>query len=262
MLSPPPPAPSRRILWVVVGLVSGVLLSSIVSVVVIEAAGFEFDVPAGIGSDIGRTAMQVKTDQPLDDHRVPLGLAAVLQVPLWVGLLGAPFLARREGLQWRRDLGLSMRGVDVPLGLVIGLGLQLVVVPLLYVPIFEIFGDQDVEEVARSVVGGADGCLDVAALITMVVVGAPIVEEIFFRGLLHRATAEHFSRRGSSGAVLAVGVSSLVFAASHFQLLQFPALFVVGVVTASLVHVTRRLGPAIWAHIGFNGTTVVGLLLF
>lgn len=261
MLPPPPPAPSRRILWVVAGLLAGIFLSATISVAVIEAAGYELDVPAGIGSDVGRTVMQLATDQPLNDGRVPLVLAAVLQIPLWIGLLGAPWLARRDGLDWRRDLGLEMRAIDIPVGFAVGVALQLVVVPLLYVPIFEIFGDQDVSEVARSLVGGADGWLEILAVFAMVVVGAPLVEEIFFRGLLHRAVAEQLGGRVRGGIVLAVAVSSVVFAASHFQLLQFPALVLVGVVTAGFVQATDRLGPAIWTHVGFNATTVVVLLL-
>ena len=32
-------------------------------------------------------------------------------------------------------------------------------------------------------------------------------------------------------------------------------------VLSLLVHRSGRLGPAIWAHVGFNATTVVALLL-
>ena len=242
------------------GLFAGVFLSALVAPVVLAGGDYDLDVGAGIGTDVGRTAMQVATDQPLVDRRVPLALAALLQLPLWVGLRGAPLLARRWGLRWRRDLGLRQRWFDVPAGLVAGVMLQLVVVPVLYIPIFELIGDQDVGEAARSLVGRADGWLDLAALVVMVVVGAPLVEEIFFRGLLHRAVAEQLAPRGRGGVALAVVVSSTVFAASHLQPLQFPALFVVGVVTASMVQVSGRLGPALWTHVGFNATTVVLLL--
>ncbi len=244
-----------------VGLGTGILLSAFIGAAVIEAAGYDIDVPAGVGSDVGRTMMQLATEQPLDDHRVPLALAAVLQVPLWAGMLGAVLLARREGLRWVRDLALSMRWFDVPIGVAIGVALQLLVVPLIYIPIFEIFGDQDLSEAARALVGSADGWVDVVAAIVMVVIGAPLVEELFFRGFLHRAVAEQLGSRGSAGIVAALCVSSLIFAMAHFQLLQLPALFVVGLATASLLQFTRRLGPAIWAHVGFNATTVVFLVL-
>ena len=261
MLSPPPPAPARRVVWAMVGLGTGILASAFIGAAVIEAAGYEIDVAAGIGTDVGRTAMQLATDQPLDDRRVPLALATVLQLPLWAAMMGAVLLARREGLEWVRDLAWSMRWFDVPVGVAIGVALQLVVVPLVYVPIFELFGDQDLSEAARALVGSADGWGDVVAAIVMVVIAAPLVEEVFFRGLLHGAVAEQLGGRGRGGVAVALVVSSLIFAMAHFQLLQLPALFVVGLVTAALLQFTRRLGPAIWAHVGFNATTVVFLVL-
>ena len=54
-------------------------------------------------------------------------------------------------------------------------------------------------------------------------------------------------------------LSSAVFAAVHFQALQFAGLFVFGLVAALLTVRSGRLGPAIWAHIGFNLTTVTVL---
>jgi uncharacterized protein len=67
-----------------------------------------------------------------------------------------------------------------------------------------------------------------------------------------------FERR--LGTVAAVIASSAFFAATHGQPLQFPALFVAGILFAVLVLMTGRLGPAIIAHMAFNVTTVVLLL--
>ena len=85
--------------------------------------------------------------------------------------------------------------------------------------------------------------------------GAPVVEELFYRGLLLRSLQRYLA----DGP--AVVLSGLVFAASHFELLQLPALAVVGVFLAVLVVRTGRLGPAIWCHIAFNTVTVVALAL-
>jgi membrane protease YdiL (CAAX protease family) len=51
------------------------------------------------------------------------------------------------------------------------------------------------------------------------------------------------------------------FALSHFQLIQFPALFVFGLVVGALAVRFGRLGPSIWTHAGFNLASVVLLLL-
>ena len=55
-------------------------------------------------------------------------------------------------------------------------------------------------------------------------------------------------------------ITAVLFGASHGQLLQFPALAAFGVVLGVIAHRTGRLGMNIWAHVGFNATTVVILL--
>ncbi|MDQ1494218.1 MAG: protease family protein, partial [Actinomycetota bacterium] len=95
----------------------------------------------------------------------------------------------------------------------------------------------------------------VVLLILVVAVAAPIVEEIFFRGLVLRSLERRMSRGW------AIVVSSAVFGAAHFEPLQFPALFLFGLVAAILATRTGRLGPGIWAHVAFNAVAVAGLLL-
>ena len=117
-----------------------------------------------------------------------------------------------------------------------------------------IFDDIDVSEPARELVDKATG-LGVFLLFLVVVVGAPVVEEIFYRGL----TLKAFEKK--MGGRLALVVTSLLFAFAHLQLIQFPALFLFGCVAAHLARKYDRLGRAVWAHVGFNATTVIALLL-
>ena len=93
-----------------------------------------------------------------------------------------------------------------------------------------------------------------AAMGAAVIVVAPVVEELFFRGLL---LGEMQRRWGTAAAVAA---SSVVFGATHFQPLQFPGLTAAGAVFAIAAVRTRRLGPAIAVHAGFNATTFVALV--
>ena len=51
-----------------------------------------------------------------------------------------------------------------------------------------------------------------------------------------------------------------MFGAVHLQLLQFPALTLIGLVLGWLTLRYGRLGPAIWAHIAFNAVATVMLL--
>ncbi|MFQ5556151.1 MAG: lysostaphin resistance A-like protein [Acidimicrobiales bacterium] len=242
-----------RIRWAVAGLLLGFVASVVVGAVVVTAGGYDEGVPAA-GSAAGRAVMQLVSGRDFHDGRMPLGLLVVLQVPLWVGLVGAPVVARRSGLRWREQMCWSMAPIDVPLGLAVGAVTQLVLVPALYVPIFRLFGSADVEEAARSLVGRAGGTLDVVALVAITLVGAPVAEEIMFRGLLHNAL------RARSSLRRATVVSAVLFGVSHFQVVQFPALVLVGVIHALLSARTGRLGTAIWAHVGFNAVTVVALL--
>jgi membrane protease YdiL (CAAX protease family) len=85
-------------------------------------------------------------------------------------------------------------------------------------------------------------------------VGAPLVEELFFRGLLFRALL------GRTPVPVAVVVSSLLFALAHFEAVQFAGLAVFGVVLALLAWRTGRLMPGIGAHAAFNLAAVVSVV--
>lgn len=237
-MRPPMPA-TTRLTWAAAGWAAGFVASFAAAVVALVG------VPAAAGDGPG-------SEDLLQDLSM-VGLVA-LQVPLWLGLLGTPMLARRYGLDWRSQLAWRMRAVDVGVGAGIGLALQLVVVPLLYWPILRIFGDLDVEGPARELTALAETSLEVVLLVVMTVMLAPLTEEVFFRGLLQGALRDRF------GPVRAVTIASLVFGITHFQVVQFPALVLVGVVNGFLVLRTGRLGPALWCHAAFNAVTVAVLL--
>jgi membrane protease YdiL (CAAX protease family) len=193
------------------------------------------------------------------DEDPGLAVRTLLQIPLWAGLLGVPLLAaRNKGNGARRDFGLEMRPLDVPLGLAIGIGLQLVVLPALYYPIFWLtdIDANDVSAPAQDLTNQATGTIGVVLLVLLVVIGAPIAEETFYRGLVLRS----LQKRGI-GAVGSVVFSAVIFGLSHFQLIQLPALLVFGLVAGTLAVRTGRLGPGIWTHVGFNLTSVVVLLM-
>jgi len=227
----------RRLLWAMSGWLGGTVASVMAATVALLIIG-------GASGDF-------------DTSDLTIGWIVLVQVPLWLGLLGAPALAGRAGLDWRRQLGWSMRAVDVPVGVGVGLALQLVLVPLLYVPIFWLFEDlapSDVESAARDLTDRVNTPFDVSALVLLTVVMAPLAEEVFFRGLVQGALQDGL------GPAVAVPVASVIFAASHLQLVQAPALVLVGVAHGLLMWRTGRLGAALWSHLAFNAVTVVVLL--
>lgn len=218
---------------VVAGVLASMVLSILVGGIILQLAGW--------------------TEQ----SAVPIWGLALLQIPLWGGYVGATVLATRDkGNGVVQDLGVRSTAMDAPLGLVIGVLAQLVVLPLIYIPILELTGRSrsEISEPARELAGRAGDNLGWLLFAVIVGLGAPLVEEVFYRGLFLRS----LQKRGM-GDVLAVVVSSVVFAAVHFQALQFPGLLVFGLIAGALALHFGRLGPAIWAHVGFNLTTVVVL---
>ena len=113
-------------------------------------------------------------------------------------------------------MGWRMRPRDLPVGAVVGLVMQFVLLPLLYVPILRLFDDLDVEGPARDLTEQAGGPLEIAALVFITVVAAPLTEELFFRGLFQGALRDRL------GPVRAVAIASCAFAVVHFQAVQFP----------------------------------------
>lgn len=94
-----------------------------------------------------------------------------------------------------------------------------------------------------------------------VVVGAPVAEEIFFRGLCLRAIEKRF------GLVVGVIGSTIMFTLPHFigggwkgTFVLFVVIGIVGAVLGALTAKLDRLGPAIIAHMVFNAVGVLGAL--
>ncbi len=184
---------------------------------------------------------------------------AIAQLGLWAGLLGACRLAsRRYGTgRFRHDLAIRFKRRDVWRGLgwafVARIGVLVVAVILTAI---------DRRLVGSNLVVPRDS--ERAALVTLALiaaVGAPLIEETFFRGLLLRSLQTRWGPR------VAVPGQALVFGLCHAS----PALGLAnvsvilstavagGVLGALAVHY-RRLGPGIWTHAWFNLAAVAILL--
>ncbi len=255
---PPTPAPHRRIAYAIVAFSAGLFSAAGLGTAVLSAGDWKFSVSTAAGTELGRTAMQIGKGVALNDFRIPIPVLVLMNAPLWGCLIVVPLWARRDGLDWRRDLRWSVTRRDIPMGLVIGAMAQFALIPL-YEVVFLVFGERDVDGVARDLFAGVNSSTDIAFLVLMTVIAAPIAEEIVYRGLLFHALRDAWAPKSGaiSGAVI---LSSLIFAGSHFQLIQFPGLVFFAVIAAVAVHRTGRLGTAIWAHVGFNLTTLTLLL--
>lgn len=185
----------------------------------------------------------------------PLWLTTVTLLPLWVAMFIAVIaVSRLRGTgRPRRDFGLSVRPIDAAIGFPTGVLLQMVFVPLLYIPVQWIFGKHDIDKAAKDLTNTATGA-GLVLLAVLVIVGAPFFEELFFRGLLMRS----FQARVNDGVALVV--SATLFGVAHFQLLQLPGLILFGLVAGYLAQRTGRLGASMFAHAGFNAYTIIYLV--
>ena len=247
------------VIWWLVSFVATAVVSIVIGGFLVSSGTFEAFWPNDEGWAVGEVAGRIGLGQEpqvtVGLNGAPLWLQIVFQIPLWAVLVIGPiYVARRKGLSLRDDFGLSAKAIDAPIGLVIGVASQLLLVPALYWLFFKVVGEQDVSASARALTTRADDIWGLLALVLIVGVGAPFAEEIFYRGLSQHAIAKRYGPR------LAILFGAAFFALSHLQAVQFLGLFAFGLVLGTLTDRFNRLGPAIFAHIGFNLTAAAVLV--
>jgi membrane protease YdiL (CAAX protease family) len=190
---------------------------------------------------------------------IPVAVTVANVAGLWVGLVGAAVWAShtRGTGSMVRDFGYRVGAWwDIPGGAAVGLICQYVLIPLLYLP-FEKFDRTLVHQLgepAQRDAGAAHSTVGVVVLVVFLAVAAPMVEELFFRGLLLKGL---MARLPIPAAIV---ISAVLFALAHFETVQFAGLAVFGVVLAVLAWRTDRLGPSIAAHMAFNAAAVISLV--
>jgi uncharacterized protein len=162
------------------------------------------------------------------------------------------------------QIGLAIVPRDL-LYIAAGLGLQ-IALAIVFLPLSELlFPDGRPQQEVADMIANADTMVLRVALVAAAVVLGPITEELMYRGILLKALERW-------GKVLALLVSSLVFAAAHLTGLDpddlwrsaavfMPPLLILGLVLARLTQKTGRLGPAIFLHSGWNLLSAFVLLL-
>jgi membrane protease YdiL (CAAX protease family) len=191
----------------------------------------------------------------------PVWVTMVLALGLWTPMIAGMWVLsdragqnRLAGNRFADDYGLRFRLIDL-VGVPVGVLAQLVVLRLVYWPLErgwpQTFSRSRVERNARDLYDRAHGGW-LVGLVVVVVIGAPFVEELMYRGLLQGAAL-----RRLHDAVAVVLVAAF-FALIHFRWVELPGLFVFGLILGTCALRTRRLGMGIAAHMAFNAT---GLLL-
>ena len=142
------------------------------------------------GNTVG-AAVLAAAGQADGDAPTPIWAVAIAATCLWLPMMAAlTVLSRRSGTgDFRADYAVGLRPFDL-VGVPIGVLSQLVLVPVLYLPLEQLwpsaFDGTDRERNARDLYESAQGGW-LVVLIVIVVIGAPLVEELVYRGLLQGA---------------------------------------------------------------------------
>ena len=204
----------------------------------------------------------------------------LFNIVVYGALAGTAVVASRlRGLKsLSADFGMRLKWVDLLWGILIGIGAKFLVIAFTGVAVLV---------TGAAPVGGnftlsGDTLWIVLNGLVFASLLAPIVEELFMRGLLLRAVRNSVlhgwpRRRPQPAArsiqitaiVVSVGVSSFIFTLLHLWQSTDPALLIVlglstftlGVVNGLVAIGTGRIGAPIVAHVVYNGSSVVLLLL-
>ena len=237
-------------------MVIAIFATIVAGAVALVVIGSRAAAPTGEGAYLGRVAAQLELGATPSAPGFSLAETLVLQMPLWLGLLVFPWIMlRRRGMSFAGATAFTQKVRDIPIGLAVGAVAQFVAVPLLYLALSPLIDSYDLSEPARALTNRANDPLGIVLLVLIVVIGAPLVEEIFFRGVMFATLKDRCK------PWVLVAVTSLIFVVFHLgQVLQYPGLLLFGVLAGVMYYKTKRLGVAIWAHVGFNAVTVVALL--
>ena len=205
---------------------------------------------AGVGLSVviyvAARSLGIATNNPL--------LALAMQFGLWAGLLGAcRFAVIRHGTGHLRDLGFRVRWVDSALGL--GFGIAALIGVGNIARVLKAIG---IEPHRSSLVDPLRrGPLTVVVIVFIAVVGAPFVEEMFFRGLVQSGLVSRWGAAvGIIGQAILFGLVHLGPTDARGNLGVFLLIAPVGAILGVLRFGFKRLGPGMFTHAVYNAIIV------
>jgi membrane protease YdiL (CAAX protease family) len=178
-------------------------------------------------------------------------------LPVWAGYLvfWAPLIVavvvatRRRHRATASDDALTpirfrITPMDLLVGAFIGLSLRCVMIAIELLGVGRLTSTSSMFSVDRDLLWFASAIIAPAII-------APIVEELFFRGLVLPAIGANWI-----GIVGSAAIFSAMHVANEFHPMTAISTFIVGVALGVLAVRTRRLGAGITAHIVYNATLI------
>lgn len=193
----------------------------------------------------------------IDSVWTNLGVLFGFQVLAYLAAMA--YLSSRLGTgNWATDYGLRFTASNlwgIPGGLVLQIVVGLALAPL----VSWLGGDDPPQQEVGEIIADATGTGSTVLIFIAVVVFAPLVEELLYRGMLLSWLRRVMPAWG------AVAISALVFAGVHLldpnAWLVVPGLFLIGVALGYVALRTGSIGLPIMLHAGVNLTAVL-LALF
>lgn len=189
-------------------------------------------------------------------------LAFAVAMPGVISAALVGLITIRRGNGPRTDLKLYWSWRNVALGLVFGVGGLVISVPAAFVYVWVV--GSDASTAVGDVFGGVRTSLPIAVIVFLVVVlVAPLCEEVVYRGMLWGALERRWGRWA------ALVVSTIVFALAHLEFTRFPLLLVVaipiglarlysgGLLASIVAHQVTNVLPGIVLALGLIGALPV-----
>lgn len=205
-------------------------------------------------------AFQLLVDsKDLTGDNAPTWAFAATAIALWIPNVAMLFVVsnRRGTGNFRRDFSFTFHRRDL-LGIPIGILSQLLLVGAVTWPFRLIFPDSfsndSIDKRANDLVDAAHGYW-IILLAVIVTIGAPVIEELVFRGFIQGGLQGQFRQ------TTALLIGATWFTIVHANPIEFPGLFAFGIVLGLCFIKTHRLGMSVWAHMAFNATALILVII-
>lgn len=211
-----------------------------------------------IGTAASAIVLVVTGNASQESRDIPVWVTGLSVLFMWTASLAVLIRTRPESPRINRQSISWFQAKDVVVGVPLGIFCQYILVTAVTWPLSKIwpdtFSSDEVSKRATDLTNTAPGAW-MLLLILIVVVGAPLVEEIIYRGTVQ---PDLVNRWGQKAGIV---VTAFVFAAIHQSPVEFAGLFAFALVLGVARHRTGRLGTSIITHMAFNAAGLVLVIL-
>lgn len=214
-----------------------------------------------VGASMASTLVIIVSGHAGDDvSNMPMWVIGLNLISMWtVFMVAMPRLLPFEEQHPRFTFPSWFTPRDFLVGVPLGIFGQIVLANVVNWPLSRLFPDtfsfEEVSKRAEDISSAAPGAWKFV-LVLLVVVGAPIVEEIVYRGSVQTQLV------AVAGRWFGVFITAALFALIHLSPIEFPALFAFAVLLGLTRQWSGTLGAPIVTHMAFNATGLLLVTLF